>query len=264
MKIIAIGDPHGNLSKIKKIPVKEVDLILLTGDLGNSDLARKQAFANITRRKKNLPEIDFSAREKKRAFMQAYNSSIDIIRYLSKKAPVYLIYGNVESSNAETKYYSKEIGLPLPYITNKLKKMKNVKIINNKLVNFNSLKIAGLSYFIDDIWVKTFKPSNYKKRLNSAKKDTFRAKELLYKFKHADILICHQPPYGILDRVTANFAPAHWKGKNAGSKVILDYILKNRPKYVFCGHIHEGRGHRKVGKTEVYNLGVCGYKTINI
>lgn len=37
MKILAIGDHHGNLQKIKKIPIKNIDLILLTGDLGRAD-----------------------------------------------------------------------------------------------------------------------------------------------------------------------------------------------------------------------------------
>jgi predicted phosphodiesterase len=35
MKMLAIGDPHGDLEKVKRISVEDVDLILLTGDLGN-------------------------------------------------------------------------------------------------------------------------------------------------------------------------------------------------------------------------------------
>ena len=45
---------------------------------------------------------------------------------------------------------------------------------------------------------------------------------------------------------------------------MLDYIKKYQPKYVFCGHIHEGEGKAKIGKTEVYNLGVAGHKIINL
>jgi Icc-related predicted phosphoesterase len=44
MKILAIGDPHGDLKKIKKIPIEGVDLILITGDLGKADLLRKRVF----------------------------------------------------------------------------------------------------------------------------------------------------------------------------------------------------------------------------
>ena len=43
MRILAIGDPHG---KVGKIP-KNVDAILLTGDLGRANLAREIAFRKI-------------------------------------------------------------------------------------------------------------------------------------------------------------------------------------------------------------------------
>ena len=41
-------------------------------------------------------------------------------------------------------------------------------------------------------------------------------------------------------------------------------IKKHQPKYVFCGHIHEAEGKAKIGKTEIYNLGVAGHKIINL
>ncbi len=66
-------------------------------------------------------------------------------------------------------------------------------------------------------------------------------------------------PYGILDKVNGKFgAPKIWWGKHAGSKMILEYIKRYKPKYVFCGHIHEAVGKAKIGKTEVYNLGYNG------
>ncbi len=144
MKIIAIGDPHGDLETIKQIPITNIDLILLTGDLGSATLMRKMAFENIERKKQGLPERKYSSKQEKRAFMEAYNTTLQIIKYLSK------------------------------------------------------------------------------------------------------------------------FAPKHWQGKHAGSKLILRYIKKAKPKYVFCGHIHEGKGKVKIGKAEIYNLGVCGYKIINL
>jgi Icc-related predicted phosphoesterase len=79
---------------------------------------------------------------------------------------------------------------------------------------------------------------------------------VLKRFGKIDILVCHQPPYGILDKVNFPGVPDSWKGKHAGSKIILDYVKKFQPKYVFCGHIHEGEGKKKVGKSLVYNLGV--------
>ena len=84
-------------------------------------------------------------------------------------------------------------------------------------------------------------------------------------FSNIDILLCHQPPYKILDTVGFKEAPKSWLGKHAGSKVILDYVKKKQPKLVLCGHIHEAKGMKKIGKTKVYNLGCSGsYQVIDI
>ena len=261
MRILAVGDPHGDIGKIRRVPAKDADLILVTGDLGSASLMRKIAFENIAREKKGLPEKEYTPKQQKRAFMEAYDSSIRVIRHLARYAPVFLIYGNVESTNAETKKRSKEIGLPLPFLTDELKSMDRVSIVNNRLRNFDGIRIGSLGYFVDTNWVRDFKPSEYKKRLSAAKKQTDKARRVLKNFGKVDILMHHQPPYGILDKV-GNKAPEAWRGKNAGSKVILDYIKRRQPKYAFCGHIHEGEGRKKVGRTEVYNLGVCDYKMV--
>ncbi len=263
MKVLAIGDPHGDLEKVKRIPAKDVDLILLTGDLGSASLMRKMAFENVDRQKQGLEPKEFSPSQKKRAFMEAYTSSMKVVKYLARFAPVYTIYGNVESSNSETRKESKEIGLPLPFLTDDLKDIDGVRIINNRLANVEGIRIGGLQYFVDTNWVQDFKPKKYRERMKKAKKQTDKARNILRGFENVDVLVHHQPPYGFLDKV-GPMAPKHWQGKHAGSKLILDYIKRAQPKYAFCGHIHEGEGMKRIGKTEVYNLGVCGYKLITL
>src|SRR3989344_7248049 len=221
MKILAIGDPHGNIPRI--LP-KDVDLILLTGDIGKADLARKMAFENIERKKQGLPEVEYSAIQKKRAFMEEYNSCISVVRHLSKIAPVYTIYGNVEKNNYEVRRIMNEIRIKLPFFTNALNSIKNTRVINNKVANFNGLRIGGLEYFVDTNWVRDFKPSEYRESLKDAKEMTDKARNILDWFGEVDILVCHQPPYGILDKVSFKSAPKHWMGKHAGSETILKYI----------------------------------------
>lgn len=264
MKILAIGDPHGDLNRIKKLPLKGVDLILLPGDLGSANLARKMAFENIERKKAGLPEIEYSPQQRKKTFMEIYNSSVSLVKYLVKYAPVFWISGNVEQSNADTREESKEIGIHLPFSYDAINRIKGARGINNRIANFNGIRIGGLEYFVDASWVREFKPADYEEKLRNAKKESAKAMRVLGNFGKVDILVCHQPPYGVLDRVTAKFAPKHWRGKRAGSKVILDYIKKKQPNYVFCGHIHEGEGVKRVGRTEIYNLGFCGYKIISV
>ena len=264
MKILAIGDSHGSLEKIKKIPIKNIDLILLTGDIGKADLARKMFFENLHRASKNLPAKIYSRSQEKEAYMQIYNSTLNVIKYLSKFAPIYMIYGNVEPSNSEIKQQSKELGLNLPLLTDAIKKIKNTKIINNRKVKFHGITLAGIEYFLDTSWVEEFKPSDYEEILVHAKIATQKTKKELNKFRNVDILIAHQPPYRILDTVNNKIVQKSWIGKHAGSKLILDYIKKFPPKYVFCGHIHENKGKKNLGKTQIYNLGEAGYEIIEI
>ena len=64
---------------------------------------RRMVFANIKRKKRGLPETEYSPQQKKRAFMEAYNSSIRVVKYLARYALVCTIFGNVESGNKETR-----------------------------------------------------------------------------------------------------------------------------------------------------------------
>jgi Icc-related predicted phosphoesterase len=266
MKILAIGDPHGNLEKVKQSPLEGVDLILLTGDIGKADLARQRMFENVKRKQQGLKELKDDAEYKKAVYNQIHNSTLDILKYLSRNSSVYSLQGNVGIySAAETRKTSEKVGLKLNSTIGEIRKIGNVYLPKNRLRTFDGLRIGFLEYFSDVSWVKEFKPSDYAKSMKRAERQTEKAKRVLERFgKILDILICHQPPYGYLDKVDFPGVPPSWKGKHAGSKAILDYIKKYQPKYVFCGHIHEGEGKAKIGKTEIYNLGVAGHKIVNL
>ncbi len=261
MKILAIGDPHGEIEKIKKIPMKGVDLILIVGDLGKADIARKRFFENIERKKKGLPELKEDAKLSKQVAAQMYGSTLKIINYLVKFAPVYSLTGNVWMSDNWVKKDEKKFNIKLPHLHEFFRKKKNFTLARNISRKFGDLKVGFLEYFADISWAKETKEKD-KKSLAKAKKQTEKASRILGHFKKLDILVCHQPPYGYLDKITWKTSPH--KGKRMGSKVILNYIKKYQPRYVFCGHVHEGEGKTKIGKTEVYNLGVGGHKIIEL
>jgi len=257
MRILAIGDPHGEFD-FSKIKNEKFDLILVTGDLGKSDLLRRTAFKNIKRKQKGLEEV-YDIRIEKKAVLESINTSIDLVRRFSKIAPVYTIFGNLEESDEEIKKRAKNLKCKLPHMSKEFKKI-GVKIINNKLLKINDLKIGGLRFFWDVKWTKNV--SENKKWIKLSVKETKTAKLTLRKFKKLDILLCHQPPFGILDKI--NYPSSPHNGLRAGSKLILQYVNKYQPKYVFCGHIHEAEGMKKVGKTVVYNLGKGGFKIFEI
>ena len=67
------------------------------------------------------------------------------------------------------------------------------------------------------------------------------------------VSICHTPPWGTsLDRIT--------NLKHAGSRAVRDFLVRERPRYFFCGHIHEAGGvAEKLGETSAMNVGKKGY-----
>lgn len=251
MRILVIGDPHGKLPK--KIP--EADLILCTGDLGKADLARKLFLGKDKEEKKQLKN---DAKTQKEIWGEIYNSTKEILRKFPKNVPTYSILGNAgTATDYEIKKEEEKLEIKLPRLRSEIKKTKNFYLTRNVLRDINGLRIGFLEYFVDNCWIKEFDIKD-KKSIKNAKRGTEKAKRILNRFGKLDILLCHQPPYGYLDKVTSPLAPKSWRGKHAGSRIILDYIKKYQPKYVFCGHIHEGKGKTKIGKTQVINAGCCG------
>ena len=67
------------------------------------------------------------------------------------------------------------------------------------------------------------------------------------------IAICHAPPWGtMLDRIT--------NLKHGGSRSVREFLQRERPRYFFCGHIHEAAGAQEMlGETSSMNVGKKGY-----
>lgn len=265
MRILAIGDPHGDIDKIRQISLNNLDFILLTGDLGKADLARKRFFENLERKRQGLGELEDNAAWAKKVHGQVHNSTLDILRHLSKFASVYTLQGNVGIyTRSRVREDEEKYGIRLASTSEIINRMKDVHLVKNGLRVINGLRVGFLENFSDTCWVKEFKPADYADKMRQARKETEKAKRVLRRFSNLDILVCHQPPYGVLDKVTNPAAPKEWQGKHAGSKTILKYVQSHHPRYVFCGHIHEGEGEAKIGDTEVYNLGVGGHKIIEL
>jgi len=233
--------------------------------LGKANFARKFFFNNIEREKKGLPKIEYSSKESIKVHNEIHYSTINILKELSKHAPVYTIQGNVRiPSIPEVRKRDKKYGVEHIPTRSILDSLPKVSLVKNRLRVLEGLRILFLEYFIDTYWIKEFKPSEYKKKMKEARKETDKAKRVLKRYRKVDILVCHQPPYGILDKVNFPGVPKEWGRKHAGSKVILNYIKKFQPKYVFCGHIHEGEGKKKIGKTQIYNLGVASNVVVDL
>jgi len=65
------------------------------------------------------------------------------------------------------------------------------------------------------------------------------------------VFVPHAPPHGTkVDKV--------FMGTHVGSKSVRDFIEREQPDVVICGHIHEARGQDVIGKTKIVNCGPAG------
>lgn len=64
-----------------------------------------------------------------------------------------------------------------------------------------------------------------------------------------DVLLCHCPPYGVLDRTAS--------GEHVGSVAIRERVERH-VGFLVCGHIHESPGVERVAGTLVLNAGGLG------
>jgi Icc-related predicted phosphoesterase len=71
------------------------------------------------------------------------------------------------------------------------------------------------------------------------------------------MVLSHPPPHGC--KVDRTFLFRH-----VGSKALRTFIEERQPDVVVCGHIHEGRGVDRIGRTLVVNCGsgAAGYYAV--
>jgi Icc-related predicted phosphoesterase len=71
---------------------------------------------------------------------------------------------------------------------------------------------------------------------------------ILDKLGRVDILVTHEPPHGTACDI------AHG-GRHMGSRAVRDYCLRERPRLVLTGHIHESPSVDRLGRTVLVNPG---------
>ncbi len=191
MKIACIGDPHG--VKIPQLKLQSPDLILITGDLGDASLARERFFEDVRRKQEGLPELEKDVGFVQESYLEVYESALEVLKYYSSVAPVYFTFGNADLTNAEVKRLNLKYKLSLPFFVQKVGELSGVKVLNNRFANFKGLRVGGLSYFVDNSWIKEFNEVDTKK-IKTAGRETKKANRILQWFgkNSLDILLCHQ------------------------------------------------------------------------
>lgn len=246
VKLLLIGDPHGS-EKLFKLDTRGYDAAIITGDMGKSDIMRKLAWGKTKASKAKI----------RNSYVEYVSSAVPVLGYISKNLPTFCVSGNAELYDDEIKELNRKFRFKIPLYEARLNKMKNLIFLNYAAAKFKGITMAGIGHFIEMGWVREFSEEKIDKIILAAIEEEI-ARLFFENVGRVDILISHQPPYGILDKVTSKEAPKGWAGRHAGCRLLLEYIKKYHPRYVICGHIHEAKGKKRVGRTTVINAGCCG------
>ncbi|MBS3091003.1 metallophosphoesterase [Candidatus Pacearchaeota archaeon] len=259
MKILVIGDFHGKLhKKIKKLIKKEKpEVILSIGDYLPFHY-RKLWFKHSFGTDIELWQVIGKKRYKK-IILRDLDEGEKVLKELNKfNIPVFTVLGNVDYPDSSDvmdeelpkNFWKWEYSRKAQF-ANRLRKYKNIRRIDYTFAKFRDFVFIGARghSFPGRPGSKAFK--KHKKILE----------KLFKKFKKENkskkvIFISHNVPFRTkLDIITDRKANKLVRSKHAGSKLIRKIIDKYHPILHLAGHVHEGRGFQKLGRTLCINCG---------
>ena len=259
MKLLCLGCLHGRVpAGLKRFAKKnKVEAILACGDYANADKTREKVFKNWG---KNWWEV-VGPEKAKSILKEQHKSGINVLRkFNSLGIPVYLIFGNNDfyrdylNPGRKTEFDLKvnEVGDFEDAIK---KSFKRIKVIHLKSILLGGLKVSGYNNYRGygikkDLHEEV--PEDKKKIMDSIRK---RIKIDFKKISNSDIIIAHEPPFGVrLDLIKNKSSPIN--GKHIRDDVLAKFARKSRWKMILCAHMHEHWGMDKIGKTKIV---ACGY-----
>ncbi len=266
MKFLCVGCLHGNLPKKILKFVKNVDVILCSGDLPNTDFIRNFEFKNW--KKITSSTVYYKLLPDKKWHKEYKNISEDTSSILKKLnsigKQIFLITGNSDFIDNDKKILIDIVNLPKSILSVgeiiKKFKFRNIKLLKHNLVSINGITIIGNSGYRGVVSKKLSKRKDLVIRTNIEafnRKWNIRLKRLFKKSKGTAIFFAHDPPRDTkLDIVKNKKSPMN--GKHVGDEYYKRYILKYQPLIHVCAHMHENQGLDRIGKTIILNSGFGG------
>lgn len=260
-KFLLLADPHGKKPKIK---TKQFDAIICPGDFC-SDTLRPYITKYIKLRTKIGKKPNFNKICPKPLQKKLYNLSLKkgrkILEYLNSfQKPVFIVPGNWDPAPYFEGIKTKEKNL-----WDQLKKgLNNIIDIQNKKATYKGITLIGHGSTSSPEPLKQI-PKNqfqtqkeyleYNTRVKYFQQLLKKLSSLIKKSKNPIIFLSHNSPYNTkLDLVNKPKTYAH--KKHYGSIIARKLIEKYQPLLCISGHIHEGYGKTKIGKTTCINSGL--------
>ncbi len=165
---------------------------------------------------RNLPPADIIIHSGDITFAGSENEVMDFIEWFAALPYKYKIF--IAGNHDDCLFGSNIDGLP-----------ENCFYLCNSSVTIDSVKFYGVPMFMEDAM-----SGDYDSNIQKIPSDT-------------NVLITHQPPNGILD---------YSENISYGDGILLQIVLKTKPKYHLFGHIHGAYGIEKSKHTTFVNAAI--------
>jgi hypothetical protein len=163
---------------------------------------------------------------------------------------VLVIAGDITNYHGHRRVVSllNEMGLPVlavrgnadwPIVDRLLERFSRTRSLHLREAVLDGFSFTGVSGTI---------PVPFRSRLRWIERPLLQKMEALVT-EHT-ILVAHPPPWGTLDEVLGRF--------HAGCRGLKGIVLRQQPRILICGHIHEGPGTARLGRTRVVNCNMGG------
>ena len=268
MKLLVVGDFQGvfSTSLKKKITREEFDVIIAVGDYAGLAAWRPLIMHNLREAKKGKPYTsakEFFGVSKLKALLQREERNTKMIwkTLASFGKPVLYVFGNGDDDWYRYPFAPlwkqskrKEIFLQT------LKKRHEMFDITYGNEFFEDFLFTGFGGYMDiEAYFdrKAFKDDTnerYRKRVLRHRKAEKKFLSLLRVKNRKRIFVFHYPPLGVFD-IIRDKKDNPMNGKSTGIRFFSEAIRKHRPVAVFCGHMHEYQGIKKLHGVPVINPG---------
>ncbi|MCH7568328.1 MAG: metallophosphoesterase [Nanoarchaeota archaeon] len=262
MRILAIGDFHGKFQKkwVDLIKKENIDLVVSNGDYFPF-LYRKLWFKHCYNTDVEFWEV-IGKKKYKEITLREISAGDKVFEKLNNLAvPVITVLGNYEQAKSQKDFDVSDVKRPRgkaywswawqDFLNPLLSKYKNIKRFDYSYYRFGDFVFIGMN---GGSFPGNVKSKAYKKHRKILER-LFRKFSKENKEKRV-IFVSHNVPYNTrLDKITDKDAHKKAKGKHYGSKLVRRIIDKYQPILHLAGHIDEGVGKQKLGKTLAINCG---------
>ena len=259
MKLLVIGDFHGEISKKLKKNLEKVEFDFIIGLGDYAGIEDWRPYINYVFKIKDRTKIkgpkDFFGKKKFQELMKKdFKAGEQVLKFLDnlgKKG--FFVFGNGDDEWYNYPF-SKRILKARKSRLNFLKRIKNLKEMTYKIRKLKGIEFLGFGGYMDAEANRKARDHRWQEaadvRTGKANK---KMDSQLKKIEKNSIFILHYPPKGVFDIITEKGNP--FKGGSTGIKFFRDAIVKKKPFLVLCGHMHEYQGKKKIGNSVVVNPG---------